>query len=148
MFRNSPWVRLQPDEASRKSEALPTTPAPWVRLQPDTASRRARASSLATVMIATLIPIAPALAQQPKEFSAGDAKAGAAMVAKDCNACHIRRHGSEEKIYLRADRRVNTPAQLKSQVAVCNSQLGTNYFPDEEDHIAAYLNLQYYKFKP
>ena len=40
-----------------------------------------------------------------------------------------------------------TPAQLKAQIAFCNSQLGTGYFPEEEEHIAAYLDLQYYKFK-
>ena len=26
--------------------------------------------------------------------------------------------------------------------------LATRYFPEEEEHVAAYLNLRYYKFKP
>ena len=43
---------------------------------------------------------------------------------------------------------MNTQAQLKAQITVCNSQLGTGYFPDEEAHIAAYLNQEYYKFTP
>jgi hypothetical protein len=50
-------------------------------------------------------------------------------------------------MYLRADRKVRTPEQLMAQVRTCNVQLGTNYFPEEEEHVAAYLNLQYYKFK-
>ncbi len=118
--------------------------APWDRLRPDALSRKVRG----VFILAALIATAPAHAQQPKEFSAGDARAGASLVEKDCNTCHIRRFGSKEQIYMRADRRVHTPAQLKAQVAVCNSELATNYFPDEEDHIAAYLNLQYYKFQP
>jgi mono/diheme cytochrome c family protein len=78
----------------------------------------------------------------------GDAAAGAALHAKDCVACHVKRMGGDgTAIYTRLDRRVTTPEKLKAQVAVCNAELGTNYFPDEEEHVAAYLNLHYYKFK-
>lgn len=80
-------------------------------------------------------------------FANGDPKQGAAMTAKDCNACHIRRFGDAPAAYTRLDRRVSTAEQLKAQIAYCNSQLGTGYFPDEEEHIAAYLNLEYYKFR-
>jgi len=91
---------------------------------------------------------ATAAAQAPAPFGGGDPKQGAAMAGKDCNACHVRRFGDVTSAYTRIDRRVNTPAQLKAQIAFCNSQLGTGYFPDEEEHIAAYLDLEYYKFKP
>jgi mono/diheme cytochrome c family protein len=85
----------------------------------------------------------------PKAFAAGDAKAGKALSDKDCVACHARRfEGKPDEMYLRADRRVRTPEQLIAQIGFCNSQLGTHYFPEEEEHVAAYLNLQYYKFKP
>ena len=47
-----------------------------------------------------------------------------------------------------SDRRVGTPSQLLAQMQRCNVELGKGYFPDEEEHIAAYLNLRYYKFKP
>ena len=78
----------------------------------------------------------------------GDADTGATMHAKDCVACHVRRVGGDGTgMYTRSDRRVNTAEKLKAQIAVCNAELGTNYFPDEEEHIAAYLNLRYYKFK-
>jgi cytochrome c2 len=91
---------------------------------------------------------ASAAAQAPASFAGGDPKQGAAMTSKDCNGCHVRRFGDVTSAYTRIDRRVNTPAQLKAQIAYCNSQLGTGYFPDEEEHIAAYLDLEYYKFKP
>lgn len=86
---------------------------------------------------------------QPAPFADGDAKLGKPIVARDCVACHARRMaGDAEKMYLRSDRRVHTPEQLLAQVSYCNSELGTHYFPDEEAHIAAYLNAEYYRFKP
>jgi hypothetical protein len=33
-------------------------------------------------------------------------------------------------------------------VQACNTNLGKGYFPEEEEHIAVYLNLEFYKFKP
>lgn len=87
-------------------------------------------------------------AQAPKALAHGDATAGAAMHAKDCVACHVRRMGGDgSRMYTRADHRVTTPEKLKAQVAVCNAELSTGYFPDEEDHVAAYLNQRFYKFK-
>jgi hypothetical protein len=86
---------------------------------------------------------------QPKPFASGDPNIGKQMNEKDCVGCHARRFdGDGAKMYLRSDRKVQTPAQLMAQIGMCNSQLGTNYFPEEEEHVAAYLNLQYYKFKP
>ena len=86
---------------------------------------------------------------QPKPFAKGDPAVGKTMNDKDCVGCHARRFdGDADKMYLRSDRKVQTPAQLVAQIAMCNTQLGTSYFPEEEEHVAAYLNLQYYKFKP
>ena len=88
------------------------------------------------------------LAQQPAPFGNGDPQQGHALVDKDCHACHVRLFGDRDRIYTRADRRIRTPAQLRTQVAVCNTQLGSGYFPEEEDHIAAWLNQRYYRFTP
>lgn len=77
----------------------------------------------------------------------GTAALGKPLVDKDCHGCHVRQFGNADRIYLRADRRVQSLAQLKAQVAYCNTQLGTGYFPDEEEHIVAWLNEHYYKFK-
>jgi len=86
---------------------------------------------------------------QPEPFAAGDAAAGETIVNKDCISCHASKfEGDAEKIYRRAGRRVRTPAQLMTQVQMCNVQLGTGYFPEEEGHVAAYLNLHYYRFTP
>jgi cytochrome c5 len=86
---------------------------------------------------------------QPAPFRAGDAKAGKALVDRDCIACHAQRFaGDADQMYLRAGRRVKTPAQLLAQVQGCNANLGKGYFPEEEEHVAAYLNLEFYKFQP
>lgn len=55
--------------------------------------------------------------------------------------------GDGTAMYTRLDRKVTTPEKLAAQVAVCNAELSTGYFPDEEAHVAAYLNLRFYRFK-
>ena len=106
-----------------------------------------RHSILAATALVTVLAT-PALAQNaPLPWAAGDVAAGKALSDKDCVACHARRfEGDADRIYLRPDRRVTTPAQLAAQVTYCNTELGTNYFPDEEAHLAAYLNDRYYHF--
>jgi len=98
--------------------------------------------------ILMMLTAATSVSAQSTPFADGDPAKGAAMTRKDCDACHVRRFGDVAAAYTRPDRRVTTPAQLKAQIAVCNSQLGTGYFPDEEAHIAAYLNREYYRFAP
>jgi hypothetical protein len=100
------------------------------------------------VAFAVGIGIATAFAQQPAPFANGDAQQGHALVDKDCNACHVRLFGDPDRIYTREDRRVRTPAQLQAQIAFCNTQLATGLFPEEEAHVAAWLNQRYYRFKP
>jgi hypothetical protein len=56
--------------------------------------------------------------------------------------------GDGTAMYTRAGRKVTSPAKLDAQIAVCNAELATGYFPDEEAHVAAYLNLRYYRFAP
>jgi mono/diheme cytochrome c family protein len=85
----------------------------------------------------------------PAPFKAGNSDAGRALAEKDCVSCHAARFpGDPDKMYTRADHRVKTPGQLLARVQACNANLGKGYFPDEEEHIAAYLNLEFYKFKP
>ena len=100
---------------------------------------------VATALLALALP---AFAQQPKPFADGDPKAGEALVQRDCVSCHAGRFGDATKIYTRADRKVRSAEQLLSQVRVCNVELKAGYFPDEEQHVAAYLNLHYYRFAP
>ena len=97
---------------------------------------------------AVLAASTAALAQQPAPFANGDPAQGQALVDKDCNECHVRQFGDRDRIFTRAERRVKTAEQLRAQVAFCNTQLATGYFPEEEEHIAAWLNQRYYHFKP
>jgi cytochrome c5 len=85
----------------------------------------------------------------PAPFRTGETKAGKLIVDRDCVGCHAQRFaGDPDQMYRRTDRRVKTPAQLLAQVQGCNVNLGKGYFPEEEEHIAAYLNLQFYRFTP
>ncbi len=81
-------------------------------------------------------------------FEKGDAQEGKATHEKQCAGCHIGRFGGDgSKIYTRADRRVKSTASLAQQITTCNAMLGNNLFPEDELHLAAYLNNQFYKFK-
>ena len=80
--------------------------------------------------------------------TAADLDAGKRLVEeKRCEACHHNKTmGDAKAIYLRKDRKVNTMSQLKARVALCNSELNLQMFPDEEEQVTAYLNDTYYKF--
>src|SRR5512140_2912274 len=99
-------------------------------------------------LVLAVLPCRLALAdEQPAPFAHGDAAIGKVMTQRDCVACHAQRFaGDADRMYLRPDHRVRTPQQLAAQVSYCNAQLGTKYFPDEEEHVAAYLNQRYYHF--
>jgi cytochrome c553 len=103
-----------------------------------------------TVALIALLAATTALAQkQPAPFAAGDAKAGKALVERDCVSCHAAKFtGDPDRMYTRPEHRVTTPAKLLAQVQACNTNLAKGYFPEEEEHIAAYLNLEFYKFAP
>lgn len=64
-----------------------------------------------------------------------------------CEACHHNQTlGDAKAVYLRKDRKVTSMDKLKAQVARCNSELNLKLFPEDEEHIVAYLNTTYYKF--
>ena len=90
---------------------------------------------------------ATAMAQQPAPFSGADPHVGEKLVTKNCESCHAGKFGGDPNaIYERKDRRVKSAAQLLSQVTMCNTQLNSGFFPDEEKDVAAYLNQRYYHF--
>jgi hypothetical protein len=82
-------------------------------------------------------------------LAAPSAAEGAKLVQeKRCETCHnSKTPGDAKAIYLRKDRKVTSWEKLKAQVAACNSELNLQLFPDDEEHIAEYLNQTYYKFK-
>jgi len=105
-------------------------------------------TALAAGILAAAIPGQAAVAMAPAPFANGNAELGKPLNDKACVGCHARRFGGNaDQIYFRSERRVRTPAQLLAQISYCNAELGTGYFPDEEEHIAAYLNKQYYRFE-
>lgn len=70
------------------------------------------------------------------------------VVDTRCVECHARIAGGDaSRLYTRADRRVTTSSQLSEQIHNCNSTLKDPLFPEEEAHLAAYLNSQYYHFR-
>jgi len=78
----------------------------------------------------------------------GDPKLGKTLHDKSCTGCHVSMLGGDgSKMYLRPEHKVKNLNQLTSRVAACNANTGTGWFPEEEAHVAAYLNQQYYKFK-
>jgi len=102
------------------------------------------------VVLALLAAIADVHGQQtPAPFAAGDPKAGKAIAERDCVSCHAQQFaGDADRIYTRPDHRVKSPQKLLAQVQACNTNLGKSYFPEEEEHIAAYLNAAFYHFPP
>jgi len=82
-------------------------------------------------------------------FAQDDAKAGKVLYDKArCAACHASRFGGDGSlIYTRPEHKVKSAVALLKQVRFCAAQVGAQWFPDEEEHVAAYLNQQYYKFK-
>ena len=50
-------------------------------------------------------------------------------------------------MYTRENRKVTTPAGLQKQVRRCEQTLGLQWFDEDIDDVAAYLNESFYKFK-
>ena len=79
---------------------------------------------------------------------AADPNEGRKLIAEhQCETCHHNKTlGDAKAVYLRKDRKVTSMDKLKAQVALCNTELNLKLFPDDEEHIVAYLNQTYYKF--
>ena len=77
-----------------------------------------------------------------------DATAARAMVEGRCAECHSGlMKGDPAAIYTRTDRRVHESAELAKQIHACTGQMKAPLFPEEEAHLATYLNTRYYQFK-
>ena len=86
---------------------------------------------------------------QAAPFADGDAKAGKKLFDQyKCDRCHIGKMGGDgSAIFTRPDHKVTTPNKMIAQIKVCSGNVGANLSPQEEQHLAAYLNEKYYKFK-
>jgi cytochrome c553 len=96
------------------------------------------------LLLLTLLPLTAAAEPFPK----GDSATGKKLHDAKCVACHQRLAGGDGSgIYTRIDRKIQTPKALLQRIAACNAQVNAGWFPEDEEHAAAYLNRQYYRFK-
>jgi mono/diheme cytochrome c family protein len=88
------------------------------------------------------------LALATSAAAAGDAAIGKTLHEKNCVACHAKLFGGDgSKVYTRSPRLINNKTALAQRVAMCAAQTGAKWFPEDEEHVVAYLNQQFYKFK-
>ena len=81
-------------------------------------------------------------------FDKGDPRTGKALHDKSCTSCHAGMFGGDgSKMYTRNDHKTKTAKQLAGRISACNANTGAGWFPEDEAHVAAYLNQQFYKFK-
>lgn len=95
-----------------------------------------------------IVLLASVQTAQAAPFANADAKAGQALVEKNCISCHASSYGGDGAgIYTRDPRKVNSAKGLLAQIRNCNTMLGLKWFEDEELNVAAYLNQKYYHFQ-
>lgn len=75
------------------------------------------------------------------QANAFDVAAGKQQLNESCTSCH----GSE--LYTRNDRRVTSRKGLSAQVQRCQLALNLNWFDDDVENTAEYLNNEFYHFK-
>jgi cytochrome c len=78
-----------------------------------------------------------------------DPKAGKQLFNEaKCNACHDKMmNGDGNRIFTRPDRRITSAPALAKMVRFCIDRTGASLFPEDAEHIAAYLDEHFYKFK-
>jgi len=100
---------------------------------------------LIVMLFGLLIASAPSFASP---FPKGDAKVGKTLHDKSCVSCHVSMVGGDgSALYSRQERKVKNAQQLQTRIRGCNANAGANWFPEEENHVGAYLNNTYYHFK-
>lgn len=110
-------------------------------------TRRSKATHL-TAASAVLLGMLFATTALADPFPDADLDAGEEMHMDLCVACHVERFGGDQggNAYTRADRRVSSPNALEQQLTACTTMLNLDLFPEDEHHIAGYLNKHFYKF--
>lgn len=100
-------------------------------------------------LIATLILLSVTATVQATPFANGNAAIGKKYFDEHkCNGCHVSMLGGDgSAMFTRAERKVKTAASLATQITRCSVNLGLTLFPEDEEHLGAYLNKNYYKFK-
>lgn len=95
--------------------------------------------------LAAAVPVHAAVVMAALPASSADGKS---FKDKDCIDCKGQPNGGDSaRIYFRGERHPHPSDAMLAQVSYCSPEIGASYFPEEEEHIAAYLNKQYYRFK-
>jgi mono/diheme cytochrome c family protein len=71
----------------------------------------------------------------------GNAAEGKKLHDANCTGCH----GSS--VYTRKDRKIQSAEALRSRINDCAHGAKKSLTPEEQDHIAKYLNETFYKFE-
>lgn len=101
------------------------------------------------IVAAAVILLAVSATAEAVPFAKGDAATGKKLFEQNkCNSCHASMLGGDgSAMFTRADRKIKSPDSLATQITRCSVNLGLTLFPEDEEHIGAYLNNSYYKFK-
>ncbi len=100
-----------------------------------------------SILLAFLISSTPLVMAEQNHFKNADLKAGKALLEKHCISCHASSYGGDGSgIYTQAFPKVDSISGLITQVRACNTNLGLQWFEEDELNTAAYLNKTYYKF--
>ena len=107
------------------------------------------AMRVAAIFCAVVAAMWFATAAQAGPFANADPGAGKNIYDEaQCNACHASRMGGDgSRMYTRPEHKVKDAQGLLKTVRYCVNQTGAAIFPEDVDHIAAYLNQQFYKFQ-
>lgn len=102
------------------------------------------------IFLRPLLVVTLSLLASSQSFAAPDLANGKNIDQQKCYACHAKKtgFGNGDMIYTRNDSKVKSMADLKRMVSLCNSELRLDLFPEDEVDVAAFLNQQFYKFKP
>ena len=100
--------------------------------------------SLLFIALAGLL--SPAFAQHDA-FPFGEPKAGAKLFEAKCAECHVRMFGDVPKAFMRENRKAKDAPSILAWVQRCNNANKAGLNREEEEHLAAYLNDAFYKFK-
>ncbi len=97
--------------------------------------------------IALILTPAILVAAAALPVAAIDLEAGEELYSENCIHCHSSRMGGEHSLmYTRKDRRIKNKSGLQQMVQFCANQINLQWFDEDVDDVAAYLNKNYYHF--
>lgn len=102
---------------------------------------------IAAMALSSIAAVLAAGTQAAEPWGDADQAAGATLHQEKCIACHVRMYGGDgSKMYTRDGRMLSTRLEVLQRVASCNAMVSAGWFPEEEGHVAAWLNVTYYRF--